>query len=138
MDRQPRCANGQISSTKNDKMKIKEGEIVIIPELKFTHVMSEEWIDSDDFYICLDAFVGEVNCEGTEVFRFHIVSPKRLLRVLEGSNEIEIGRGYLITTDYSHSKIEARLSTLLRNCGRTTWDDVIQAICRYGYWESET
>ncbi|NUU74357.1 Imm8 family immunity protein [Paenibacillus xylanilyticus] len=72
-----------------------------------------------------------------EVFRFYIVSPKWLLKVLEGSDKIELGRGYLITSDYNISKVEYRINTILGNCQRTFWDDVIHGISRYAIWESE-
>ncbi|WP_416296258.1 Imm8 family immunity protein [Paenibacillus illinoisensis] len=99
--------------------------------------MSEEWVDLEEFYVCLDAFIGEVGSKGSEVFRFYIVSPKWLLRALESSDEIELGRGYLIASAYNISKVEYRIKTLLGNCQRTCWDDVIHAISRYAIWESE-
>ncbi|MBE7680130.1 Imm8 family immunity protein [Paenibacillus sp. P13VS] len=77
--------------------------------------MSEEWVDLEEFYVCLDAFIGEVGSKGSEVFRFYIVSPKWLLRALESSDEIELGRGYLIGSAYNISKVEYRIKTLLGN-----------------------
>ncbi|MGG4132080.1 Imm8 family immunity protein [Paenibacillus illinoisensis] len=99
--------------------------------------MSEEWVDLEEFYVCLDAFIGEVGSKGSEVFRFNIVSPKWLLKALENSDEIELGRGYLITSDFNISKVEYRIKTIIGNCQRTSWDDVIHAISRYAIWESE-
>ncbi|WP_239297678.1 Imm8 family immunity protein [Paenibacillus sp. ACRRY] len=99
--------------------------------------MSEEWVDLEEFYVCIDAFIGEVGSKGSEVFRFYIVSPKWLLKALENSDEIELGRGYLITSDYSISKVEYRIKTIIGNCQKTSWDDVIHAISRYAIWESE-
>lgn len=49
---------------------------MIVPELKLTYVMSEEWVDLEEFYVCLDAFIGDVESEGTEVYELlFIVHP---------------------------------------------------------------
>lgn len=112
---------------------------MIIPILKNTTILCDEWGEEpDDFYVCLEAFIGEVDKEGLEVFRFHIISPKRLLKHSKDNLEIEIGRGYLITGDYSLPRIKSKIEHLLKNCKRNSWDETISAISRYGLWEDES
>lgn len=56
-------------------------EKIINPILKFSYIRKEEWGEEpDDFYVCLEAFIGEEDKEGSEVFTFHVISPKRLLK----------------------------------------------------------
>jgi hypothetical protein len=112
---------------------------MIIPSLKFTHILHDEWGEEpDDFYVCLEAYIGEEDKEGSEVFRFHIISPKRMLKHSQDTCEIEVGRGYLITSDFSLPKIESKIKQLLINCKRINWDETIIAISRYGLWEDES
>jgi hypothetical protein len=114
---------------------------MITPVLSGTHIMDSDWGEEpEDFYILLDAFIGEVgakNDQSFEVFRFEIISPKRLIKNFSNTTEIELGRGCLITTDFSLPRIEAKIKQLLNNCKRENWDDVIHAISRYAIWADE-
>lgn len=115
---------------------------MIIPELSKLQVVYDDWGEEfDDFYVELEAYIikrGEKNLFAYELFKFNIVSPKRLSKFVENNYEIEIGRGYLITNDYSLSIIESKIKHLLTNCKRENWDEVIHAINRYGKWADES
>ncbi|MBE4906965.1 hypothetical protein IMZ08_02695 [Bacillus luteolus] len=112
---------------------------MINPILQSSHIRYDEWGEEpDDFYVCLEAFIGEEDKEGSEVFTFHVISPKRLLKNSKDTLEIEVGRGYLITSDYSLPRIEAKIDQLLKNCKKENWDLAINAISRYGIWEDES
>ncbi|MCF6410408.1 Imm8 family immunity protein [Pseudalkalibacillus salsuginis] len=112
---------------------------MIIPSLKDIHILYDEWGEEpDDFYVCLEAYIGEEDKEGSEVFRFHIISPKRMVKHSKDTLEIEVGRGYLIASDYSLPRIKSKIKQLLTNCKRKNWDETISAISRYGIWENES
>jgi Immunity protein 8 len=115
---------------------------MIIPVLKGIDVMCDDWGEEpDDFYVCLDAYISEGESNNPyeyELFRFHIISSKRLAKNLNDTLEIDIGRGYLITSDYSLPRIESKIKQLLTNCKRENWDEVIHAISRYGIWADES
>lgn len=114
---------------------------MIIPELSKLQVMYDHWGEEiDDFLVEIDAYIikkGEQNLFAYELFKFNIISPKRFSILVEDNNGIEFGRGYLITNDYSLSKIESKIKQLLTNCRRETWKEVIHAINRYGKWADE-
>ncbi|WP_028391113.1 Imm8 family immunity protein [Bacillus cihuensis] len=114
---------------------------MITPVLSGTHIMHSDWCNEpDDFYICLDVFIGEQgekNSHSFEVFRIEIISPKRLVKKLSDTIEIELGRGCFITSDYSLPRIEGKIEQLLRFCKREIWDDVIHAISRYMIYADE-
>jgi hypothetical protein len=92
---------------------------MVIPVLHDTHILHNEWGEEpDDFYVYLEAYIGEEGERGSEVFRFHIISPKRLLVHSKDILEIEVGRGYLITGDFSLPRIETKIKQLLTYCRR--------------------
>lgn len=110
---------------------------MINPKLVTLHISYEDWGDNpDDFLIHLEAFIGPEDEPGTEVFYFSALSPKRLVRMIE--DDIELGRGLLISSDFNLPKIETKIRQLLTNCHRDNWDETIKAIWRYARWESES
>ena len=114
---------------------------MIIPVLSFTDVRYDKWGEEpDDFYVCLDVYVceeGSKNPYAYELFIIHIVSPKWLEKRLNDTHEMEIGRGYIITSNYNLPRIESKIKHLLTNCKGENWDMVIQTISRYGIWSDE-
>jgi hypothetical protein len=110
---------------------------VIHPQLKEITLISKHVGEtSEDFWALLEAEIGPADESWSETFTFNAVSPRWLNRTLRPEN-VEIGHGLLIITNFNMSLLESTIKRLLKNCERMTWEEVVFSICRYAIWEYE-
>ncbi|OMF51148.1 Imm8 family immunity protein [Paenibacillus peoriae] len=89
---------------------------------------------SNDFVIGATAYIGEENSEGVDYFHFRIMTPTRLLAILEEDKFLD-GRATFIVNEFDLSLVEKEINKILEDCIRRTWDDVAKAINRHLKWE---
>ncbi len=84
-------------------------------EIKAYNVIYQDWGEEvDDFYLLCQIDIGLEHRLGSEIYSLDIISPKRLLRLVQG-NSIEIGKGYFITSDYNQNKIRERIDKIIKS-----------------------
>ena len=65
-----------------------------------------------------------------------VVSPSRLSRIIETEN-IVIGRGLLIMSDFNIEIVKKTIEKLLQGIKGETWGDVALQVSKYAQWEYE-
>ncbi|MED1918535.1 Imm8 family immunity protein, partial [Bacillus thuringiensis] len=78
--------------------------------------------------------IGTKDEEGVEYFYFRIISSKRLLSMLKEDSIIDC-RATFIVNEFNIELIEREINKILKDCIRSTWEEVAQAINRYLCWE---
>jgi len=106
----------------------------ILKELTRLH---EEWKEPDDFYLLFQACIGPKDANGSEVFSFEVVSPKRLERIISKSR-IEVGRGYLIMNDFDINLVETTVNRLIKISQNNDIDKLINNLSKFFRWEMDT
>ncbi|MFF2889044.1 Imm8 family immunity protein [Paenibacillus sp. NPDC057967] len=106
---------------------------MVIPQLKRI-LVSNEPQSEDDFLIPAIADIGPTDAEGVDYFYFRIMTPKRVLSILE-EDKILDGRAIFIINNFDISLVEAEINKILEDCIRPTWDEVAKAINRHLNWE---
>lgn len=106
---------------------------MIVPVLKRILFRSEPEI-AEDFVLPASADIGTADSEGVEYFYFRIITPKRLLAILE-EDKILDGRATFIVDEFDPALVEMEINKILKDCIRPTWDEVAQAINRHLNWE---
>jgi hypothetical protein len=107
---------------------------MIVPILKRIVVIGEEPEHTDDFVLAANADIGVADSEDVEYFYFRIMSPKRLLTILN-EDKILNGRATFIVNEYDLKLVENEINNILKECIRPTWDEVAIAINRHLEWE---
>jgi hypothetical protein len=107
---------------------------MIVPILKRIVVIGEEPEHTDDFVLAANADIGVADSEGVEYFYFRILTPKRLLTILN-EDKILNGRATFIVNEYDLKLVENEINNILKDCIRSTWDEVAIAINRHLEWE---
>lgn len=106
---------------------------MVIPQLKKILVNNEPQSE-DDFVIPAIADIGPKDVDGVDYFYFRIMTPKRVLSILE-EDKILDGRATFIINEFDMSLIELEINKILEDCIRPTWDEVAKAINRHLNWE---
>jgi len=106
---------------------------MIIPVLKRILFRGEPEI-ADDFVLPASADIGTADSDGVEYFYFRIMTPKRLLAILE-EDKILNGRATFIVNEFNSTLVEMEINKILEDCIRPTWDEVAKAINRHLNWE---
>ena len=92
----------------------------------------------DDFVRTAQAEIGVEGEKGADIFYFRIMTPNRLLKMLEEERIID-GRGTFIVNEPDVKSIleivRLEINKILQDCVRETWDEVAKAINRYLQWE---
>ncbi|TDL51618.1 hypothetical protein E2R60_18495 [Paenibacillus dendritiformis] len=108
---------------------------LINTEIKAIHIFSEDWGDEpEDFCVKLEADIGIEGINGSEIFKFTIISPKYLGKLLTG-NEVKVGRGLLITNDFNINKVEHEIEKIIKACSSDSWDKTSLLLSRFAQWE---
>lgn len=82
-------------------------------EIKAFNIIGEDWgEDINDFFISCQVDIGFKYEMGSEIYVLDVISPKRLLRLVE-ENDIEIGKGYFIMADYNKNLILKKIEKLI-------------------------
>lgn len=89
---------------------------------------------SDDFVIGATAYIGFEDSEGSDLFYFRVMTPKRLLVILKEEKILD-GRATLIIDEFYESLVEKEINKILEDCVRSSWDEVAKAINRHLNWE---
>lgn len=106
---------------------------MIVPVLKRILLRGEPE-DKDDFVLAASADIGTNGSEGVDYFYFRIMTPKRLLTILD-EDKILDGRATFIVKEFDLDIVEKEMNKILEDCIRPTWDEVAKAINRYLNWE---
>ncbi|WP_139489432.1 Imm8 family immunity protein [Brevibacillus dissolubilis] len=88
----------------------------------------------DDFRLAGTACIGSRDSLGADFFDFTVITPKRLMKELEGRPVI-CSRGYVIVRECNLERIRDCINEILKDCHRPTWEEVGWAINRYLHWE---
>ncbi|MGG0888123.1 Imm8 family immunity protein [Brevibacillus parabrevis] len=107
---------------------------MVIPIIKYPIDVTGEVDVSDDFWVSLCVAVGPEDSDGADFFYFYATSPKNLLRTSD-TREVISGRGLLIVREFDLEAIEEKINDILKDCVRSTWDEVAIALNRYARWE---
>lgn len=91
-------------------------------------------IQSNDFVIGATAYIGLRDSEGSDLFYFRLITPRRLLTILD-EKEILDGRATLIVNEFNQSLVEKEINKILDDCVRSSWNEVAKAINRHLNWE---
>lgn len=89
---------------------------------------------SDDFVIGATAYIGFEDSEGSDLFYFRVMTPKKLLFILKEEKILD-GRATLIINEFNESLVEKEINKILEDCVRSSWDEVAKAINRHLNWE---
>jgi len=107
------------------------------PVLKRIMLMREP-VEIDDFKLGACAYIGENNKDGADYFYFKLVTPKRIIKLLN-ENKIIDGRATFIVNEADMESnlelVKTEINKILQDCARPTWDEVTQVINRYLEWE---
>ncbi|EJW16690.1 immunity 8 family protein [Paenibacillus alvei] len=106
---------------------------MVVPVLKRILVRGEAE-QKDDFVLPASADIGTADSEGVEYFYFRVMTPKRLLAILDEDKIID-GRATFIVNEFDLTLVEKEINKILEDCIRPTWDEVAKAINRYLDWE---
>lgn len=106
---------------------------MIVPVLKLILVHGEPEHE-DDFVLAVSVDIGVEGEVGVEYFYCRIMTPKKMLKLLE-EDHVVYGRATFIIDKFDLSLVEAEINQMLKNCIRPTWDEVTKAINRYLDWE---
>ncbi|MGE6228445.1 Imm8 family immunity protein [Paenibacillus chitinolyticus] len=109
---------------------------MIVPVLKRILFRGEPEI-ADDFVLAANADIGTADSDGVEYFYFRVMTPKRLLTILEEDTILD-GRATFIINEFDSTLVEKEINTILKDCIRPTWDEVAKAINRHLNWEYDT
>ena len=86
--------------------------------------------DPEDCSIFVEANIGLEDEEGSDIFSFHVVTPKAL------HDEIpRWGRGLLIVDRFSWEIVETSINKLLRHCNGENWEEIASEINKRMHWE---
>lgn len=92
-------------------------------ELKAFNVIFENWGDDiDDFFLNCQIDIGYENKQGAEVYSLDVISSKRLSKIIKGT-QVEIGKGYFITNDYSKITIIETVKRIINTINSTKSSD---------------
>lgn len=107
-------------------------------ELKALTIISEDWGDVyTDFCIYFQLDVGPKDIlHASNVFSFDVVSPKRLEKITEKTN-IEIGRGYLIMSDYNLNTVTATVERIINKCCVDDFEVSLEKLSKYFRGEND-
>ncbi|WP_280648902.1 Imm8 family immunity protein [Brevibacillus sp. 1238] len=72
--------------------------------------------------------------EGSDLFYFRVMTPKRLLVILKEEKTLD-GRAILIINEFNESLVEKEINKILEDCVRPSWVEVAKAINRHLNWE---
>lgn len=106
---------------------------MIVPVLKRILLLGEPE-KNDDFVLPASADIGSDTSEGVDYFYFRIMTPKRLLAILEEDKVLD-GRATFIVNEFDLVLVEKEINKILEDCIRPTWDEVAKAINRHLNWE---
>lgn len=106
---------------------------MIVPVLKRILFRGEPEI-ADDFVLPANVDIGTADSDGVEYFYFRVMTPKRLLAILE-EDKILDGRATFIINEFDPTLVEKEINKILEDCIRPTWDEVAKAINRHLNWE---
>ncbi|TXK75444.1 Imm8 family immunity protein [Paenibacillus sp. N3.4] len=106
---------------------------MIVPILKRVLLRGEPE-QEDDFALPASADIGSSNSDGVDYFYFRIMTPKRLLTILEEDKVLD-GRATFIINKFDLTLVEEEINKILEDCIRPTWDEVAKAINRHLNWE---
>lgn len=110
---------------------------MIEPEMKNIFINGEP--DAiDDFALGGSANIGIKGKAGADYFYFKVMTPRRILVMLEDKKIIN-GRGVFIVNEDSMELnvklIESEINKILVACIRPTWNEVANALNKYLKWE---
>ncbi|MNW50459.1 hypothetical protein D3C74_279120 [compost metagenome] len=106
---------------------------MIVPVLKRILLRGEPE-NKDDFVLAASADIGTNGSQGVDYFYFRIMTPKRLLTILD-KDKILDGRATFIVKEFDLAIVEKEINKILEDCIRPTWDEVAKAINRHLNWE---
>jgi len=107
--------------------------LLIVPVLKGILLRGEPEV-VDDFVLPASADIGTADSEGVEYFYFRIMTPKKLLSILEEDKLLD-GRATFLVNELDLTLIEKEINLILEDCIRPNWDEVAKAINRHLNWE---
>ncbi|WP_258377611.1 immunity 8 family protein [Paenibacillus illinoisensis] len=90
--------------------------------------------DTKNFVVAASADIGSENVEGEDYFYFRIVTPNKLIEILN-EDKILKGRATFIINEFDLSLVETEINKILEDCIRPTWDEVSKATNRHLKWE---
>lgn len=98
----------------------------------------EDWGDDvDDFFVSFQLDIGPKEIIGESyLYTIDIISPKRLQNMIQ-EDESEIGRGYLILTDYNEKVIRNAVESIVRKCNTNDYEKAYTSLSKYFRWEMD-
>ena len=90
----------------------------------------------EEVYFPLDLTISLPGDIGGEVFEIMVVTPE----ALRSHTELGFcfpGRHYLIVSNYDWNKILSAVQELVDQCEGDSWQDIVELLRRYFYWEYE-
>lgn len=99
----------------------------IVNDLNIIHESTGD--NCEDFSFQCHIEITETNSKGGEAFVVDVVSPKRLEKYTK--DEIQIGRGLIITDEFSKSEIIKRIQKLIDGFEAENWDQLCAMLERY-------
>lgn len=99
-------------------------------EIKAFNIIYEDWGNNiEDFFLSCEVAIGFTNQVGSEIYSLDVISPERLKKLVIGSN-IEIGRGYFITSDFNQRAVCDTIERLI-NIELAAESNIFESISKY-------
>ena len=101
--------------------------VFTVNDLNIIHESTSE--NYEDFAFQCHVEISESDSKGGEAFVADVVSPKRLEKFVR--DEIQIGRGLIITNEFNKSEIIKRIQKLINGFEAESWDEMCVKIEKY-------
>lgn len=92
--------------------------------------------DLTEVYFTLEIEIASDGDTSGQIFQMIVATPDALKKRRD-KDAIFSGRGLLITVDYNWQKIEDTLNEILEKCAGDTWEDIVQQLLKFFWWEYE-
>ena len=98
------------------------------------NIITEKQISDDTFYAQVHCEIEKKDSEGGEAFIAEIVSPKYFDEYLCQDENIEFGRGYIITRSFNHKNIIQKIQKMINSFNADSWEVLWPKINIYFNW----
>ncbi|GMX64000.1 hypothetical protein Elgi_04520 [Paenibacillus elgii] len=109
---------------------------MVIPVLKGIDIVRKPE-DLTNFNVRATAYISEENDKGADCFHFQVISSGYLAKLLSENNILD-GRATFIVNEFDVTLLEIEINKILKDCVRSTWDEVAKAINRHLQWEYDS
>ena len=97
------------------------------------------WVpaSNEDIFFQLSIEVSEVGCDGGNQFQLVVATPEGIRSFMEQHDQAFLDRSLIVLREYSFLNLKERLTQILNECSRDSWNESIACLQRYFQWEYE-